>query len=104
MCGGDLGFVYSQDAVSLWPRFTSGPLFNDLTKYDPGILVDNISRIVETRVLVPQGEPLPSSLDGIFIKHGPLSAVKKWLARALSTWTTKRPCINNDRAMADIVL
>mmetsp|Transcript_103022 Transcript_103022/g.183022 ORF Transcript_103022/g.183022 Transcript_103022/m.183022 type:complete len:694 (-) Transcript_103022:22-2103(-) len=105
LCGGDVDFVYSQDAVTLWPSFTTSPLFNDLTKYPPEILVANVSKLVAARTVVSHGKLPPQETEHrVFLSEGVLSTVQRWSGMSLKEWTSQQPCINDDVAMHDVVL
>lgn len=105
LCGGDVNFVYSQDGVSMWPSFTNSPLFNDLTKYPPELLVDNITRLVQARAWAADGRlPLDVSEGRVFLQEGILSQVEHWDKMSATEWSMQRPCQNDDSAMVDVVL
>lgn len=105
LCGGDLSFVYSQDGVSMWPSFTTSPLFNDLTKYPPELLVENVTRLVHARAWASDGRlPLEMSEGRVFLQEGILSQVEHWDRMSATEWSAQRPCKNDDSAMVDVVL
>eukprot|EP00440_Ansanella_granifera_P035057 gb/GFBE01038026.1/.p1 GENE.gb/GFBE01038026.1/~~gb/GFBE01038026.1/.p1 ORF type:complete len:736 (+),score=133.32 gb/GFBE01038026.1/:1-2208(+) len=105
LCGGDVDFVYSQDSISLWPAFTTSPIFNDLTKYPAELLTDNVTKLVEARAMSATGR-LPTTLSGnrVFIKEGALSVVESWGRTTGQQWSSQRSCSNSDEEMRDVVL